>query len=61
MKFGKRISLFFVIPMGMYALGFYSHMKLQEEFYPGKFSQIEREEKNAAASDAPQIIPTALG
>lgn len=61
MKFGKRISLFFIMPMGMYALGFYSHMKLQEEFYPGKFRQVEIEEKSAAASEEPQVIPTALG
>ena len=61
MRFGKRISLFFIMPMGMYALGFYSHMKLQEEFYPGKFRQVEIEEKSAAVSEEPQVIPTALG
>ncbi len=60
MRFVKRISLFFIMPMGMYALGFYSHIKLQEEFYPGKYAQIEKEEKNAVASESQQIIPTAL-
>ncbi len=60
MKFVKRISLFFILPMGMYAFGFYSHMKLQEEFYPGKFARTESEERNAAASESPQIIPAAI-
>lgn len=60
MKFVKRISLFFIIPMGMYAFGFYSHMKLQEEFYPGKFRVEEIQQKSVAVSEQPQIIPTAL-
>lgn len=60
MKFVKRISLFFIIPMGMYAFGFYSHMKLQEEFYPGKFRVEEIQQKTVTASEQPQIIPTAL-
>lgn len=59
MKFVKRISLFFIMPMGMYTLGFYSHMKLQEEFYPGKFKTVEIEERGSVASEEPQIIPTA--
>ncbi len=58
MRFVKRISLFFIMPMGMYALGFYSHMKLEEEFYPGKIRQME--ERNTAAEGIPQVIPTAL-
>lgn len=61
MKFVKRISLFFIIPMGMYALGFYSHMKLQEEFYPGKFRVEEVEQKSIVVSDEPQVIPTSIG
>lgn len=60
MKFVKRISLFFIIPMGMYAVGFYSHMKLQEEFYPGKFRVEEIKQKSVEVSEQPQIIPTAL-
>lgn len=60
MRFVKRISLFFIMPMGMYALGFYSHMKLEEEFYPGKFRQTEIEEKSAVTEGEPQVIPTAL-
>ena len=60
MRFVKRVSLFFIMPMGMYALGFYSHMKLEEEFYPGKFRQMEIEEKSSAAEGEPQVIPTAL-
>ena len=58
MKFVKRISLFFIIPMGMYSLGFYTHMKLEEEFYPGKTRTVEIEERGSAVSKEPQVIPT---
>lgn len=44
MKLAKRISVFFIIPMGMYALGFYSHMKLEEEFYPNRYRTIKVEQ-----------------
>ena len=44
MKLAKRISIFFIIPVGMYSLGFYSHMKLEEEFYPGKYRRMQAEE-----------------
>lgn len=60
MKFAKRISLFFIIPMGMYSLGFYSHMKLQEEFYPGKFKVEQVEQKSEIISEQPQVIPAAI-
>lgn len=63
MKFAKRISIFFIIPMGMYSLGFYSHMKLQEEFYPGRFRTVQIEQKNEqneAVSEQPQVIPAAV-
>lgn len=67
MKFVKRISLFFIIPMGMYALGFFSHMKLQEEFYPGKFREAQTARtEGTAVGQIPeladrQVIPTAMG
>ncbi len=60
MKFAKRISLFFIIPVGMYSLGFYSHMKLQEEFYPGKFKVEQVEQKSEIISEQPQVIPAAV-
>lgn len=60
MRFVKRISLFFIMPMGMYALGFYSHLKLEEEFYPNKFRSAQMEEKDTAISTEPQVIPTVL-
>lgn len=60
MKFVKRISLFFIIPMGMYAFGFYSHMKLEEEFYPNKYKTVQEQQKNLTVSKEPQVIPTAL-
>lgn len=65
MKIAKRISIFFIIPMGMYSLGFYSHMKLEEEFYPGKYRMVQAEENNRTnqteeiASVQPQVIATA--
>lgn len=56
MKFAKRISLFFIVPMGMYSLGFYSHMKLQEVFYPGKMQVEQIEQRNEVVSELPQVI-----
>lgn len=51
MKFVKRISLFFIYPLSMFALGFASNMAIMEFFYPGD-SKVkvepqaeEREEK----------------
>lgn len=35
MKFVKRISLFFIYPLSMFALGFASNMAIMEFFYPG--------------------------
>lgn len=60
MRFVKRIGLFFIMPMGMYALGFYSHMKLEEEFYPGKFRMAQLENHRIAVSEDAQVIPTAM-
>lgn len=60
MRFVKRIGLFFIMPMGMYALGFYSHMKLEEEFYPGKFRMAQLENNRIAVSEDAQVIPTAM-
>lgn len=36
MKFVKRISLFFIYPLSMFALGFASNMAIMEFFYPGE-------------------------
>ncbi len=38
MKFVKRISMFFIYPMTMFALGFASNMAIMEYFYPGESS-----------------------
>lgn len=62
MKFAKRISLFFIMPVGMFALGFYCDMKLQEEFYPNKYehrSERQMEERAALTGEA-QVIPAAV-
>lgn len=61
MKFARRISLFFIIPMGMFSLGFYSHMKLQEEFYPGKLQLGETNKIEAAEKVQPQVLPVSFG
>lgn len=72
MKVAKRISIFFIIPVGMYSLGFYSHMKLQEEFYPGKYPSVQVQEQaqtqvkepiepETPAEPQPQVIATAAG
>lgn len=62
MKFAKRISLFFIMPVGMFALGFYCDMKLQEEFYPNKYEhRSERQmEEQAALTGEAQVIPAAV-
>ena len=60
MKFVKRISLFFIIPMGMFTFGFYSHMKLQEEFYPNKFEAEQVKQKSIKVQEEPQVIPSAV-
>lgn len=36
MKFVKRISLFFIYPLSMFAMGFASNMAIMEFFYPGE-------------------------
>lgn len=59
MKFVKRISLFFIIPMGMYSLGFYSHMRLQEEFYPNRYAVEQNREEQPGSSAQTQVIQTA--
>ena len=62
MKFAKRISLFFILPVGMFALGFYSDMKIQEEFYPNKYEhRAEKQmEEKASVTEQPQVIPAAV-
>ncbi len=35
MKFVKRISLFFIYPVTMFGLGFFSNMVAEQYFYPG--------------------------
>ncbi|MCM1135654.1 MAG: hypothetical protein NC400_08780 [Clostridium sp.] len=45
MKFVKRISLFFIYPLTMFAAGFASNMAIMEFFYPGeKILQIPETE-----------------
>ena len=62
MKIAKRISVFFIIPVGMFSLGFYSHMKLEEEFYPGKYRTVQTGESSPViqpeetAGGQPQVI-----
>ena len=44
MKFVKRISLFFIYPLSMFAIGFATNMAIMEFFYPGEKIQIVQEE-----------------
>lgn len=62
MKFAKRISLFFIMPVGMFALGFYCDMKLQEQFYPNKYEhRAEKQlEEKASLEEERQVIPAAV-
>ncbi len=67
MKFVKRISLFFIYPLTMFAAGFASNMAIMEFFYPGEtFSQlspvideapakIEEEPMEVAMSEEPVL------
>lgn len=47
MKFVKRISLFFIYPMTMFAFGFASNMAIMEFFYPGD-SGVKMQTQEAA-------------
>ncbi len=49
MKFVRRISIFFIYPLTMFAMGFASNMAIMEFFYPGDSKvklQMEEEKKN---------------
>ena len=48
MKFVKRISLFFIYPLSMFAIGFASNMMMMDYFYP---NNLKRE--NAKAQEMP--------
>lgn len=50
MKFVKRISLFFIYPMVMFAIGFAANMVIMEYFYPGDKVRQESETKEADLS-----------
>lgn len=57
MKFVKRISLFFIYPLSMFAIGFGSHMAVENIFYPGP--QIEEKEivTKAQSQSMPEEVP----
>lgn len=66
MKFVKRISLFFIYPLSMFALGFASNMAIMEFFYPGERvekPQVKeekiREEETVAVSVGDEPVMTA--
>ena len=48
MKFVKRISLFFIYPLSMFAIGFASNMMMMDYFYP---NNLKRD--NAKAQEMP--------
>lgn len=43
MKFVKRLSLFFIYPLTMFALGFASNMAIMEFFYPGESNRFVKQ------------------
>lgn len=43
MKFVKRLSLFFIYPLTMFALGFASNMAIMEFFYPGESNSFVKQ------------------
>lgn len=49
MKFVKRISLFFIYPMTMFAVGFAANMALMDFFYPGEEILQSKEYTNEEA------------
>lgn len=51
MKFVKRISLFFIYPLSMYAVGFASNMFIMEYFYPNTLNEAEIREESLDAVD----------
>lgn len=64
MKFVKRISLFFIYPLSMFAFGFASNMAIMEFFYPGdsvgkqlveEREKFQEETVEASVSDEPVI------
>lgn len=58
MKFVKRISLFFIYPLSMYAVGFLSNMFLMEYFYPSSAKENIEEAKEALETEE---FPVSLG
>lgn len=44
MKFVKRLSLFFIYPLTMFALGFASNMAIMEFFYPGGSNSLVKQD-----------------
>lgn len=66
MKFVKRISLFFIYPLTMFAAGFASNMAIMEFFYPGNVispspvideapAEVEEEPLEVAMSEEPVL------
>lgn len=52
MKFVKRLTVFFIIPMSMFAGGFASGMAVMDYFYPGR-NIAERSERMVVLADDP--------
>lgn len=63
MKFVKRISLFFIYPLTMFALGFASNMAIMEFFYPGDSADGNylAERGNEGFQEADMPLPGAEG
>ncbi len=56
MKFVKRISLFFIYPLSMFALGFASNMAIMEFFYPGdSIVQPQKDENRVLKEETVEV------
>lgn len=60
MKFVKRISLFFVIPMGILCIGMLCGMFVSDYFYPGESSVKTRENTGASSENSSPVPPSAV-
>ena len=57
MKFVKRISLFFIYPLSMFAVGFAANMIIMEFFYPSSLQSEEAKEEKASMQEQ---VPVSL-
>ena len=60
MKFVKRLSIFFIYPLTMFAMGFASNMAIMEFFYPGEQEEAVKENYLEGQNNECQASPDIL-